>query len=97
MKHIGIIKDIRVSPGYDSSVINENKLVTIKANEGGLFYKAKKAGDEVKKDEIIGRIIDPYDGKDLEFITSPTDGIVFFAQNNPLSLQGAPLFKIYCE
>ena len=44
--------------------------------------------------ELLARIIDPYEGVIKAEITSPTDGIVFFAHNKPLALENTLLFNI---
>ena len=43
---------------------------------------------------LIATIIDPYEGHVIEKITSPVDGIIFFAHHKPLVLEYTPIFKI---
>ena len=95
MQRTGIIRQTLISrPDYNSQLINEADLVKIKANTAGILYRSKTAGSVVRSGEVVARIIDPYDGTVTEEITSPTDGIVFFACNKPLALQNTLLFRI---
>lgn len=82
-------------PDYNSQIIDEADLITVKASAAGILYKKKTARDEVYEGEVLARIINPYDGSITTEIHAPVDGIIFFAYNKPLALQNAPLFKIY--
>ena len=84
-------------PDYNSILLNEADLITIKSPTAGILYKRKTARDEVKKGEVLVQIIDPYEGAVITEIQSPVDGIIFFAHNKSLALQNTPLFKIYEE
>lgn len=83
-----------IQPDYNSMVIEEQDILTVKAPTAGIILKKKTAGDEVQEGDLLAQIIDPYEGNILANITSPTDGILFFAHNKPLTLQYAPLFKV---
>lgn len=82
-------------PDYNSQIIHESELITVKAPAAGILYKMKTARDEVRKGEVLARILDPYEGTVTAELHSPADGIVFFAHNKPLALQNTHLFKIY--
>ena len=94
MKNIGIIKNTRINPGYNSETLEENTLVNVKAEKGGIFYRIKTANDKVSKGETLAHILDPYEGEIVSKVKSPVDGNIFFAHNKPLALEGSPLFKI---
>ena len=80
--------------GYNSVVLDEEELISVKANTAGIYNAIRNAHDEVREGEVIAQILDPYNGELLEQVTSPADGTIFFAHNKPLALQGTPLFKI---
>lgn len=44
--------------------------------------------------EVMAEIIDPYEGDVTMQIVAPTDGIVFFAHNEPLVLENTVVFKV---
>ncbi len=79
---------------YNSKVINEDDLIRIKAQKSGIFEKLVTAGDEVSKDDILANIIDPYEGNVISQIKSPVEGVIFYALNQPTTLQGTQIFRI---
>lgn len=96
MQRVGMINySTSTHPDFNSLIIDESELMTVKAPVAGILYKMKTARDEVRKGEVMGRIIDPYEGRTLTEIQAPADGIIFFAHNKPLALQNTPLFKVY--
>lgn len=96
MQRTGIIDSAAsMHPGYHSQIIDESDLITIKSPVAGILYRMKTVGAEIRKGEVMARIIDPYEGTVITEIQSPTDGIIFFVHNKPLALQNAPLFKVY--
>lgn len=66
----------------------------MKAGAAGFFQKYYNAGDEVRSGFVLAKIIDPYDGRVLDEIVSPCNGVVFYVLNKPLALRNAPLFRI---
>lgn len=79
---------------YETIVVEDGDIVKVKAPSAGIFQTAVKAGDEVGEGQVIARIIDPYEGKVLDHVTSPCDGVVFYLLNKPLALQSGPIFEI---
>ncbi|MDO4165717.1 MAG: M14 family metallopeptidase [Bacteroides sp.] len=95
MQRTGLISGpVSTNFNYNSQIINESELASVKAPVAGILYKTKNAGDEVKEGETIARIINPYEGTVAAELTTPTDGILFFAYNKPLALQNTLLFRI---
>ena len=78
---------------FNPSALDCNQWVSI-CKQAGIFYRLKGAGEKVHEGELLARIIDPYEGVIKAEITSPTDGIVFFAHNKPLALENTLLFNI---
>lgn len=79
---------------YETIVLDDADLIKVKAPSAGIFQNIVKAGDEVSAGKVIARIIDPYEGKILDEVKSPCDGVVFYVLNKPLALQNGPLFEI---
>lgn len=79
---------------FETILVDDKELEKIKSPSAGIFQKAVKAGDEVSAGQVIGKIIDPYEGKVLDEVVSPCDGVIFYVLNKPLALQSAPLFEI---
>lgn len=95
MKKKGIItRTERLTAGYESLLLDEENLHNIKANHAGLLMQMKNVGEIVRPEDVIARIIDPYNGSVKEEIVSTVKGTIFFATNNPLVLQNTLLYRI---
>lgn len=93
LSRMGIIK-YHGHSGYIASVIYEKDLMPVKTKEAGIFRRLKQEGDDVRFGEVIAEIIDPYEGYVKMQIISPTDGVIFFAHNEPLVMENTAVFKI---
>lgn len=85
---------LRVGDRGTSKLIGEGDQISIHATSAGLFYPYKKANSQVKKGELLARIIHPYDGSVLEEIKAPTDASLFFLHNKPLVLERTILLRL---
>lgn len=94
MKKTKMIRGVRVNPGYNSVLFDENSLVTVKSDYGGILYRYRKPNENVEKGSLLARIINPYDGSVVCDVLSPVDGIIFFAANKPLTMEGTLLFRL---
>ena len=81
-------------PDFNPQVIDESSFITVRTPQAGILYRLKGAGDKVHEGEVLARILDPYEGSIKAEITSPTDGLIFFAHNKPLALENTLLFNI---
>lgn len=82
------------SPDYNSRLLDEEELVSVRTPVSGILYKMKHACDSVKKGEVMACVIDPYYSQVLMEIQAPSSGIIFFAHNKPLVLQNTVVYKI---
>jgi len=90
---MGLIKYYGHS-GYIASVLEEDELMSVRANAAGIFRRLKGPNDTIRMGEVMAEIIDPYEGDVTMQIVAPTDGIVFFAHNEPLVLENMVVFKV---
>ena len=94
LKKIHVL-DVRVqNAGYESIVLDEEELVNVIARRAGIFYRMIGAGPHVKEGQVLARILDPYDCSVLDEVKAPVCGTVFFAHNNPLTLEHAIIYRI---
>lgn len=93
LTRMGIIRYDSLS-GYISHVIDEDSLTNIYSGSGGFLRKLKKIGKEVHYGEVVAEIIDPFEGEVKEQIKAPTDGIIFFAQREPLTNESDIVYRI---
>lgn len=80
--------------GYIASIIQEDELKVVRNKTAGIFRRRVNPGDEVAYGDILADIIDPYEGEVISQVLSPTDGIIFFAHNAPLTMETEVIFKI---
>lgn len=93
LTRMGIVKYNNHS-GYIASVIEEQELMPVKSEQAGFYRRLKEPGDPVFHGETIAQVIDPYEGEVTGNISSPTDGIVFFAHTAPMVMENAVIYKI---
>ena len=77
-----------------STVMNEESMVNIKADDAGFVRNLVRANMEVKKGDILAKIIDPMDGRVKSEIRAPLSGIIFYSQEHPLVAQNEVVFKM---
>ncbi len=68
--------------GPHENIIYGTDQVYINAGVQGIFYSEYKAGDQVKKDAVVGYTTDEF-GKVLEEYKSPKDGIILYKLATP--------------
>ncbi len=93
MARMGVIS-YNVYGGHESTVFLEEELITIRAPEAGIFVSYVECFQEVREGQVIAKIVDPMTGEDLQKISSPSDGIIFFKKNEPLVMGHQELFML---
>ena len=80
--------------GYIASVLREDDLTEVKNDLPGILRRCVEPGQEVHRGEVLAFILDPLEGETISEILSPTDGIVFFAVQEPVVSERTVLYKI---
>lgn len=93
LTRMGLVK-YNCHSGYIASIIEEKDLVSVKASAAGIFRRLKRANDQVRFGDVLAEIIDPNEGYVVMQLIAPTDGIIFFAHNEPLVMENTVIFKI---
>lgn len=93
LTRMGIIR-YQSHNGYIASVLEEEDLVDVIADTSGVFTKCCSIDKEVMRGEVLAKILDPYDATVISEVHSPTDGIVFFANTEPLAYENSTVFRI---
>jgi len=78
----------------DTVLVTSKNLVNIQAPHAGILIIEKDAGECVSKDEVIAKIMHPYEGRLVCEIKSPVDGRLFFVRNKSITFQNTLLFRI---
>jgi predicted deacylase len=63
----------------------------------GLYMKEKPHGSRVKKDEIVGKIINPLTGETMAEIKAPENGMIFTVREYPVVEEGSLMGRILKE
>jgi hypothetical protein len=93
MNKQGIIST-KISPGYVTAIVDENETQQIQTESAGLFFSQTEIGRMVRRGDVLGRIVDPFDGELVSEIRTPVSGIVYFEYNSPLINAKTVCFKI---
>ncbi|MCI5624213.1 MULTISPECIES: M14 family metallopeptidase [Anaerostipes] len=80
--------------GYRSRIIEESELVTVRTKKSGILFLSKKCGDHIREGQIMGEILDTYEGNVIEQITAPCGGRIFYHGSNPLIYSNTAVVKI---
>lgn len=93
LKHLGMLKTNfkSSSPKKDCVFINESKW--LRAKYSGMFKASISIGSQVKKDDVLGNITDPY-GKFNYFVRAANSGYIINVNESPIVYQGDALFHI---
>ena len=89
----GIIQ-CRTHPGYYSEVLQEENLITVKARRAGILYCMCRPDDLVRRDQVLARVLDPYDGSVRWEARAPEDGTIFFVHSKALVHENSMLFRL---
>lgn len=71
-----------------------DEICYLNAPRGGIYIADAKAGDNVKKGQIIGRLVSPLTGEVLEDVTAPAGGWLFTQRTYPLTASGSLMGRI---
>ncbi len=93
LSRMGIIKYNSLG-GSISTLMDEEDMLSIRAEAAGFFKRMKNVNVEVRRGDLLAEIIDPMDGHILSEVHSPLDGIIFYQQDAPLIYQNAVIFRI---
>ncbi len=97
LKELGIwkgdVKEIR------EPIICENggDVIFLNSPLPGIFIKEETHGKHLKKDDLIGYIIDPLSGRVLEEIKAPSNGLLFTIREYPVVDEGSLMARILKE
>ena len=93
LSRMGIIK-YNCQGGYISTVMEEEKMLSIRSSEAGFFKRYVGTNEEVTRGQKLAEIIDPMTGNTISEVLSPTSGITFFVHDKPLVFQNVVIYKI---
>lgn len=79
---------------HPTRIISDKDLISVRTAKSGIFEPLVKVGEHIKEGTSLAEIIDPYDGRVMETLYAPTDGILFFMHSNPITYAETAVIKI---
>ncbi len=77
-----------------SRIVHDEDMILIKTAKSGIFEPMVKAGEEVRTGQPLANILNPYEGDILETLYAPSDRVVFFVHNEPLTYANTAVIKL---
>jgi predicted deacylase len=93
LTRMGIIK-YNCHNGFIATTLEEELLMSIRADVSGIYRRFKEPGDEVTFGDILAEVVDPIEGEVISQIIAPSDGIIFFAHGKPLVIENCTVYKL---
>lgn len=94
LKSLGVIEDSPPPPNTEILVCENHNLHEVYSPDAGLFMIETQLGAELKKGDILGRIIDPITGDEALRVESPVSGLLSTIRIHPLTYEGNLLARI---
>ena len=76
-------------------ISTEGEVNFLTAKESGIFVPSINSCGKIHMGDAIGDIIEPIEGRIIQHIESPVDGIVFTLRENPVVYKGALLARVH--
>ena len=72
-------------------------MVTVRTKTAGFLEGKVKAGEHVRRGELLACIVDCYEGTIIEEIHAPVEGTVLFAHAEARAYQNTAVYKLIPE
>ncbi len=93
----GILKDVEITEGKKSKFITSKNVHSVRNSQAGVLSKCVHVNAYVKCGDILGYILDPYEGTVRQKLVAPVNGRVFFTAYGPNEYEGSLVFRIAAE
>ena len=97
MKELGIWQGDVPEPRKPIISEDEEDVCFLNAATSGIFVQQVKHWERLKKGDMVGQIIDPLNGKVLDDVVSPVNGILFTIREYPVVDAGSLLGRLLRE
>lgn len=89
--------DTILKDGEQSRLIQSRNVVSVRISNAGVLHKCVHVNAHVESGDLLGYILDPYEGKILQALYSPVKGRVFFTAYGPYEYEGSLVFRVVKE
>ena len=93
MKELDIF-DGEISPTKKTVIVKKNDMEVVHCNTSGIFIPKTQIGSYVREGQVIGSIVRPILGAEIEEIIVPCDGMIFSLREYPAVCEGELLARI---
>ena len=69
----------------------------LNAEASGIIIPSVSHSVNVKKGDLLCQIVDPFEGKVVENVLSPVDGVLFTLRTYPVVYEGSLIARIFSE
>ncbi len=90
----GILTEPQLGEGEETRFIREGELCQQQTTQAGLFCPLARAGDLVKKGEVIAEVVHPYTAEVKERIRAEETGQVFFVRSTQAIMEHDLVYRI---
>ena len=97
MKNLGIWSGDVASVRKPMISTDPDDVCYLNASASGLFVPSVKHGAKLSEGDLIGRIVDPLNGKVLDEVRSPLAGMLFTIRDYPIVDEGSLMGRILKE
>lgn len=80
-----------------TKVVESDKFLSVRANNAGFLESLVKAGEHVKKGQVMAYVTDPYTSDILQTVTASEDAVVAFEYDSPIAYKNTALFKLILD
>jgi len=82
------------SPTHEPLIFDDSSIHRLNADTSGLFVPIVQQGSTVQCDELVGRIVSPFEGPTLAEVRSPVSGTLLTLREYPLVYEGSLLARV---
>jgi hypothetical protein len=95
-RDLGVLApELELEPAeHQPLVADDGNVVYLNAETSGMFVATAEHWMEVRRGDVLGRIVSPLQGAVLSEIRSPVDGVLFTLREYPLVYEGSLLARI---
>lgn len=88
------IADYQGHDGYQSQVVKDADMISVRTRGAGLFEAVVSVGEEVEQGQILAYLVNACEGEVIETLRAPVDGIVFFMHGDAITYADTAVFKL---
>lgn len=98
MNKMKMLKEYTPQQSISNPIISTSgEVCFLNAECSGIILPQVKHSDRVGKGELLCQIVDPFEGKVLQDVLSPVDGLLFTLRTYPVVYEGSLIARIFTE